>query len=501
MKPEILLFHPPNVLKQKALRYSSISPLLCGYGLLHIGVYLKECGYEVECWNIPLFYKLGFNNNHFREILKNYDPIMIGIELNWLHLSKGALDLATFLKEIYPEVPIIIGGVHATLFAEEIIRSYNQIDVVVKGEAEKILGEIANKIDANQSYLDIYGIVTRDMGKFFSNEGKNLFENIDQVPPYSPKILMPKILNSYDLGIINTCRGPCIFNCIHCLGAKSNYCLNPRPTIKFHSVSWIIKQIQILLDHVKQISIQDYIYTNPKFMMELCKAIRKEKLQDEVEFFNLALVPTGSITRGLMSELSRAGIDNIDIGIESGSNTILQLLNRPYNTQQALKIIKNAIETGILPKTYWMITGLEKPTDLNANQAFLEKTITLGAVPRWVTPLCIVPKTYLSENALKYKVYLKMKSFQDFQKFSTEKFNREAFYPELVTHETMWMNRSDILIAVSQLKSQIIKNRELIFEKLEENKEFYQGAKPQLYENLHSQRTKEGLKYLRSTFF
>ncbi|NVM53114.1 MAG: cobalamin B12-binding domain-containing protein [Candidatus Helarchaeota archaeon] len=501
MRPDILLFHPPNILKPNALRYSSISPLICGYGLLHIGAHLKRLGYNVECWNIPLAYKLGLKNNHIKGILKTYDPLLVGIELNWLHLSKGALDLADFLKDLYTNVPIVVGGVHATLFADQIIKFNDAIDVVVKGEAEKIMEDLANKIEKKQDYRRVIGTISKENGRIIKNEGKNIHENLDLIPPYSPNLLMPKKLNPYNLAIINTCRGPCNFDCIHCLGAKSKYCLSTRSKITFHSISWIIKQIQLLLDHTNKISIQDYIYCNPKFIIELCKAIQRENLQDSIDYFNIAIVPTQNINNRVMNELAKAGVDNIDIGIESGSDYILKHLKRPYNTYQASVVIKNAIENGILPKTYWMITGFERQTDLHANQQLLKNTIKLGAIPKWVTPLCIIPKTELHYNARKYKINLKLSSFQDYLRFSTEKFNRNAYYPPLVTHETNLMTIYDILKAVNEIKTLILHNEDIILEKLEENKKYYLRVHPKLYEPPLIQRTEASLKYIRSTFF
>ncbi|MFX1298533.1 MAG: B12-binding domain-containing radical SAM protein [Promethearchaeota archaeon] len=501
MKPEILLFHPPNVLDHKALKYAIMSPLMCGYGLLHIGAHLKEKGYRVECWNIPLAYYLGFNTDHIREIIKGYNPLLIGIELNWLHLSKGALDLAKMIKEILPNTPIIVGGVHATLFAEQIIQSNEPIDIVVKGEAEKIMEDLSHKIEKEQDYSEIIGIVTKKNGKIIKNEGKNIYDDIDLIPPYAGDFLMPKTLNPYELAAINTCRGPCTFNCVYCIGAKSCYPLSPRKNIAFHSVSWVIKQIKILLDYVRRISIQDYNYCNPKFISELAQAIREENLQDSTEYFNYALVPTVKMNKPILHDLARAGVDNIDVGIETGSDYLLKTLNRPYNTQQAFTVIKNAIESGILPKTYWMITGLERKSDLDANKKFLKETIEMGAVPKWVTSLCILPKTQLYNNAKKYNVNLKLNSFKDYMVFSTEKANRSAYYAHCITHETDSMSIYDILKAVNDLKTLILHEREVIFEKLEENKKYYQSAKPNLYEDMMIQRARIRLKQIRGSFY
>ncbi len=501
MGPEILLVHPPNILRATALKTSSISPHLCGYGLLHIGTYLKNLGYNVVCWNIPLAYKLGLDNRDLEGIFKTYDPLVTGIELNWLHLSKGALDLAKFLKNIHPNTPIIVGGVHATLFAKEIIKSYDAVDMVVKGEGERIMGELVEKVEKGQRLQGVAGTVSRVNSKVVETEGGKIFTDIDEVPPYIPNFLKPRQLNPYNIALINTCRGPCNFHCPHCVGARESYCLSPRTEIAFHSTDWIIKQIQILLDYVKELSIQDYIYCSPKRLVELTKALQREKLREEFDYFNLAVVPTQQIDQSILQSLAKAGIGNMDVGIESGSDYILQKLGRPYSRGQATQFLTTTVKNGIIPKTYWMITGLERGTDLEMNRSFLKETIELGAVPRWVTPLCALPGTHLFENADEYDLTLNFHSFQDYMNFSLQKFNRDAYYPKLITHSTPIMDVYEILEAVADLKTLILKSEEQIREILMKNEARFQQVQPHLYEQDLYRRIKTGIHYIRTTFF
>jgi len=519
VKPEVLLFHPPNILDPRALKKAVMYPLMYGYGLLHIGTYIKEkLYYKTECWNIPLAYYYGINNKEIEAKIKNYHPLLIAIELNWLHLSKGALDLIHFLKNLFPNVPIVAGGVHATIFAEELIQSNNLIDIVVKGEAEKIMQEILENLEKNHAFNRISGTISNTNGKIINNEGKNIIDDIDAIPPYSIDFLRPNfedlnsldkkessnhhILNPEDLAMVNTCRGPCVYNCVHCLGSNVCYSLSPRSKITFHSVSWVVQQIQQLLElGFKRIGIQDYCYSNPEFINELAQAIQKEDLFNSTEFINFALVPTEKINYEIMNNLAKAGVDNIDVGIESGSDRILSLLRRPYNTQQASAFIRNAIKCGIIPKTFWMITGFENQDDLAANNRFLKSSIEMGAIPKWVTALCVLPKTQLFNNSKNYQLKMRFSSFIDYLKFSTEKHNRNAYYPNLMTHETNIMNVFDILKAVNDFKSAIIHNKDLIFEKQEENMKYFLSVHPKLDENQLIQRIETSLESLRGTFF
>jgi len=495
MKPEILLFHPPIILNPKTLNTSIMAQLICGYGLLHIGAHLIEKGYSVQCWNIPLAYKIGLDNKAIQQNLKNYSPILIGIELNWLQFTKGALDLAHFLKSVFPNTPIVMGGVHTTIFAESIIQQNSEVDMIVKGEGEKIIEEIAFKIEKNQNYYDVIGTISQKEGKIKENSGKNIYEDLDSIPPYSFDYLMPKTKIPYDIGAVNTCRGPCKYNCSHCLGANSIYCLSPRETIQFHSIPWLINQIQILLKKIDQILIQDDSYSNLKFLRKFAKAIEEEKIKDRVKILNVALVPTHEVDREVINQLARAGFNFIDFGIESGSDNILKILNRPYNSQQAKDCMKHAIKNGIIPLTYWMITGFETKEDMDANFSFVKSLMELGAIPRWVTPLCILPNTQLSNNAQNYGLTLKLSSFDDFSIYSTTTFNQDAYYPECITHETSLMSTHDILQADQALKSFIVQNQALILK----NENLV--SKLHLIEGKRIPESKINLTYIRKTYF
>jgi radical SAM superfamily enzyme YgiQ (UPF0313 family) len=494
MKPEILLFHPPTILDRKALKKAIMSQLLCGYGLLHLGSHLKEKGYSIQCWNIPLAYQTGLDNEAIKQKIKNFSPLLIGIELNWLQTSKGALDLAQFVKSLFPNTTIIMGGVHSTIFADSIIQQNPAVDIVVKGEAEKIIEEIACKIEKNQNFYDVVGTVSKREGKVIENPGKNIYEDIDVIPAYSFDYLMPKTNIPYHMGAVNTCRGPCKYNCTHCLGAHSIYCLSPRETIQFHSIPWLINQIQILLKDVNQILIQDDSYANPKFLKEFAKAIEEEQLKDSIDILNIALVPTPEINKEVIEQLARAGFNFIDFGIESGSDKILKLLNRPYNSQQAMDCMKNAIKNELLPLTYWMITGFESNEDLNTIFSYVKKSMELGAIPRWVTPICILPKTQLANNAADYGLKLKLSSFEDFCIYSTKQFNLDANYPECITHETDVMSIQDILHADNALKTFIIQNQDLILK----NKDLISRLRPVI---TPISKAEINLDFIKKTFF
>ncbi|NVM00799.1 MAG: radical SAM protein [Candidatus Helarchaeota archaeon] len=503
---DILLIHPPTVLDAEQSKKSIMSSIMIGYGMLSIGAFLEKQGYKVEIFNIPYAYSLGFTEDNIFNLFKSYSPKLIGIELNWLQFSKGAIECAKKLKEIFPNTPIVMGGVNATIFAREILEYYNKfIDAIFIGESELTFLDYINNIENNGDLTKIRGILRKDENNRTRDQGPaRIFKNIDEIPPYKLNIVKPRLIPPYDIGMINTCRGPCIHNCFYCIGNRNTYSTSlksSRTNLDIHSPEWIVSQIQILLRDVKKLSIQDYIYCKPKKVLQIAKAMQKEGLDDKIEYFNFAALP-GSLNKEILTALSKAGIDNIDFGVESGSQNILKIIKRPYTIPNVIDSIKSSIESGILPKTYWLV-GLpfETESDIEKTKELIIKTIKLGALPKWVTPLCLFPGLELFENAKKYGIKLRLKKFQDFFTFSTTQRNIDSWYPSVITHETENFTINDILKKSLELKKFISTNSNLILTHQMNNLENYFKFHPKFDENKLIQRIKMVLSLLKYTFF
>src|SRR5690242_16086671 len=106
-------------------------------GLCSLQACLREAGFDAQLANFS-----GWRDAAIREMLKAQKPDIIGIS-QWTHNRHASLDLARLVRREIPKCTIILGGGHATFRCREILREDSGIDLVILGEGEATLLEIA----------------------------------------------------------------------------------------------------------------------------------------------------------------------------------------------------------------------------------------------------------------------------------------------------------------------------------------------------------------------
>lgn len=140
-------------------------------GLIGIVNNLIHNGISVKGYNIPLERKLNLNfsvSGTVRNSLAKY----VLIDLHWYEHSYGAIDLARIVKLVSPEKKVILGGLTATIFCEQILSHYDCIDFVLSGEAEISTLELIRALekDRHESLFEISGLCYRFGGVIRKNQ-------------------------------------------------------------------------------------------------------------------------------------------------------------------------------------------------------------------------------------------------------------------------------------------------------------------------------------------
>ena len=116
--------------------------------LLHIAAMLKQEGFTVRILDMRLedyrHYHLG-------------NPVFVGISCMSGMQIRYALEFARYVKKQNLSCPIVWGGVHPTLLPEQTV-SHELVDIVVRGEGELIVKDLANRLSNSQPIDTVAGI-------------------------------------------------------------------------------------------------------------------------------------------------------------------------------------------------------------------------------------------------------------------------------------------------------------------------------------------------------
>ena len=111
-------------------------------GLAYMAAVLEQNGFEVKIFDCPV---CELDHEKLKAELSSYQPTMVGIG-SMTPTIESALKSARVTKEVCPNAKVLMGGPHATFSGEEILASEKAVDIIVRGEGEETIVELAKQL-------------------------------------------------------------------------------------------------------------------------------------------------------------------------------------------------------------------------------------------------------------------------------------------------------------------------------------------------------------------
>jgi radical SAM superfamily enzyme YgiQ (UPF0313 family) len=372
----IFLANAPYSLKERYGKLADVGATLPHLGLLSLGAVLREAGHRIRIVDASA-QDLGFEQTI--EETKNFQPDIIALTAVTPSIIK-TVRLASMMKRICPNVPVVIGGPHFTAVPEQTLSDYPVFDYGVVGEGEISLIELVEALSSGRTLSDVPGIVYRENGKIVFSPHRSPIHDLDALPfpawdllpgfpfQYHPALFKYKKLPATH---IISARG-CPHNCIFCDTSVFSH------QIRFHSSEYILEMIRYLTMNfgIKEIVFEDdQFLINKKRMVKICEGILKAKWP--ISWCCSARV--NSVNDPAMLKLmKKSGCWQINYGIESGNQKILDFAKKGITINQIETAVRLTHGAGILSKGYF-IFGLPYETEKTMkNTIALAKRIPLN---------------------------------------------------------------------------------------------------------------------------
>jgi anaerobic magnesium-protoporphyrin IX monomethyl ester cyclase len=259
--------------------------------------------------------------------------------------------IARQIRQLSNNISIVLGGYHATALDEEILRLNDEIDFVIRGEAELPLLELMNGVETSR----INSLTYRINGTIRQNPlTKPLPSQEIQLPDYS---LLPEDPNLYNYNI-QSVRG-CVYRCSFC---SNGYFWNSLRTTPLKDVILELEILDTILTPGTVVHISDNILSlNVNRTERLLRAIRKRKMGLK---FSCDL-KANHVTEKLVRSLDRSNFVKISLGYEDADNAVLMSNNKGLTFEdnvKASRIIR--ANSNIMIEAYWII-GLPGSTHVS----------------------------------------------------------------------------------------------------------------------------------------
>jgi len=320
-------------------------------GVRYLANELKKEGYEPHI----LFFK-EFNSVEpskasnkelelLEDLIRKIKPLYIGLSvMSSLYLESVYL-VNNRIREKF-NLPIIWGGVYPTLFPD---RSLEYCDYVIKGEGEKALTELLQRLEEGKETKDILNLAFKDEeGKVIVNDVRPLVQDLDslgypEIGGDNKYLIHDNILTEGDAQLkaltyeLTASRG-CPFTCSYCssINLKRVYTKKGK-YVRFRSVDNVMKELheaKARIKNLKVVHFWDEIFSDEEGWIEEFKERYKKEIGIPFKIWGHPL----RINENIIRNLVEAGLYQIVVGIQSGSARVRkEIFNRPETQEEIIE--------------------------------------------------------------------------------------------------------------------------------------------------------------------
>ncbi|MBI1808037.1 MAG: B12-binding domain-containing radical SAM protein [Ignavibacteria bacterium] len=319
MRKTIILYNPVAPYYTLPLQYLALSSVI------------DKTKYEIKIVDARIEKSAAHAHDKVKELLPN--AVCLGVSIITGTPIKDAVIVSRMAKQLAPNVPVVWGGWHPSIFPEQCIRE-GFADYCVFGQGELTFLELLDALLSNSGFDKIFGLAYLKNNKFHENAERK-FVDINRFPPYDYDLIpIETYFNLKGIRQIDfySSQG-CPYRC--------GFCADPY----IYSRRWSgLKGSRMLVDvfdavrkyHVDDVLFQDEnFFANKNRVIEFCTGIQENGMK-----FTWAATSRADqvapLDDDLLKDMARSNLRKVIIGAESGSQEMLDFMKKDTLVEEAI---------------------------------------------------------------------------------------------------------------------------------------------------------------------
>lgn len=311
-------------------------------GIGYLGSYLDSMGVDVKCYDFSFH-----TREEVMEVLRKESPDILGITC--LTAQRAAVwDMFKYMKDVKPSCITVMGGHHSSIMWKQTLENFPYIDYCVYGDGALALNGLVNKYRVSEipglAHRTNDGVVLNNPVALSPDEYPFIkYELFNWNDPhlssyYYKGVIDLRNLNYYILSASRGCYAHCKFCCVTDIWKKYT----------MRSPDGLADEIEYLISKYGNPRlwfkfVDETIGSNTDNIELLCSNIVKRDIDMRWE----SLIRGDVTDRRTMAMLRNSGLFHVSIGVESGSQLILDNISKGISVDSVVRTINNAHYNGI----------------------------------------------------------------------------------------------------------------------------------------------------------
>jgi len=348
---KVLLVNPNSEIAETSWEYRRAVVPILPQGIAYISAVLERNGIEILVIDQ---YAENMGNNRLIDRIDEEAPDIVGFSCLTAAMSNVARIIAG-IRLLRKGIKVVLGNIHATVFADELLRD-GLADVIVRGEGEESMLELVLTINQGMDLHSVKGISFMNGGEVCHNCDREAVGNLDELPYPAWHLFnlrnykkVPLVALRNTIFPIQASRG-CPYKCFFCSQEKMH------KGIRYRKVESVVDEIECMIKKfgVYYFGFNDaYFPFSIEYGIRFCEELIRRGLEKKIKWITETRVDM--VNLDLLRKMKKAGVHLIMYGFEVGNQEVLSKTGKRTTLEQAKEAMRMTKKAKILSLGLFML--------------------------------------------------------------------------------------------------------------------------------------------------